>query len=55
MKADVDATIDAFGKNEHVKKVFWAVFVAMTSLVLVRIVGPEPAQQVIGMIAGLGM
>jgi len=29
MKADADAAIDAFGKNEHVKKVFWALFVAM--------------------------
>ncbi len=29
MKADVDAVIDAFGKNEHVKKVFWTLFAAM--------------------------
>jgi hypothetical protein len=55
MMADVDAAIETFGKNEHVKKVFWAVFVAMASLVLVRIMGPESAQQVIGMIAGLGV
>ena len=32
---------DAFGKNEHVKKVFRAVFAAMASLVLARIMGPE--------------
>jgi len=55
MKADVDAAIETFGKNEQMKKVFWAVFVAMAGLVLARIVGPEPAQQVIGMIAGLGV
>ena len=24
MKVDTDAVLDAFGKNEHVKKVFWA-------------------------------
>jgi hypothetical protein len=29
MKADTDAVIDMFGKNEQVKKVFWALFVAM--------------------------
>ena len=32
-----------------------AVFVAMASLVLVRIVGPESAQQVIGTLTGLGV
>ena len=34
--ADVDAAIEAFGKNEQVKKVFWALFVAMAGLVLAR-------------------
>ena len=29
MKADADAVIDAFGKNDQVKKVFWTLFVAM--------------------------
>jgi len=53
-KVDTDAVLDAFGKNEHVKKVFWAVFVAMASLVLVRIMGPESAQQVVGVITGMG-
>ena len=27
MKADVDAAIETFGKNEQVKKVFWNMFV----------------------------
>ena len=53
MKADADAVIDAFGKNEQVKKVFWAVFMVMASLVLARIAGPESAQQVIGRIMGM--
>jgi hypothetical protein len=55
MKADTDAVIDAFGKNEQVKKVFWTMFVAMAGLVLARVVDPVTAQQVVGMIAGMGM
>jgi hypothetical protein len=27
MKTDADAVIDAFGKNEQVKKVFWTLFI----------------------------
>jgi hypothetical protein len=53
MKADPDPVIAAFGKNEHVKKVFWAMFVAMAGLVLARAVDPVTAQQVVGLIAGL--
>jgi hypothetical protein len=37
MKADTDAVIDAFGKNEQIKKVFWTLFVAMAGLVMARI------------------
>ena len=55
MKAEPEAVLATFGKNEHVKKVFWAVFVAMASLVLARTVGPESAQQVIGMFTGMGV
>jgi hypothetical protein len=40
MKADADAAIEAFGKNEHVKKVFWTLFIAMAGLVLARVVDP---------------
>ena len=47
------AVIDAFGKNEQVKKVFWTLFVAMAALVLARVVDPVTAQQVIGMITGM--
>jgi hypothetical protein len=55
MKADADAVIDAFGKNEQVKKVFWTVFVAMTGLVLARGVDPVTARQVVGIITGMGV
>jgi hypothetical protein len=55
MKADADAVIDAFGKNEQVKKVFWSLFVAMAGLVPARVVDPVTAQQVVGQIAGMGV
>jgi hypothetical protein len=54
IKADADAVIDAFGKNEQVKKVFWTLFVAMAGLVLARVVDPVTAQQIFGMITGMG-
>jgi hypothetical protein len=54
MKADTDAAIEAFGKNEHVRKVFWTVFVAMAGLVLTRVVDPVTARLIIGTITGLG-
>jgi hypothetical protein len=55
MKADADAAIEAFGKNEQVKRVFWTLFVAMAGLVLARVVDPVTARQVVGMITGMGM
>ena len=54
MKADADAAIEAFGKNEQVKRVFWTLFVAMAGLVLARAVDPVTAQQVVGIITGMG-
>jgi len=42
--------IDAFGKNEQVKKVFWALFVAMAGLVLARVLDPATTQQIVGII-----
>jgi hypothetical protein len=55
MKADADAVIDAFGKNEQVKRVFWTLFVAMAGLVLARVVDPVTAQQVVGILSGAGV
>jgi predicted MFS family arabinose efflux permease len=40
MKADTEAAIEAFGKNEQVKKVFWTLFISMSGLVLARVVDP---------------
>jgi len=54
MKADADAIIIAFGKNEQVKKVFWTMFVAMAGLILTRVVDPVTAQQIVGIITGMG-
>jgi hypothetical protein len=55
MKADADAAIEAFGKNEHVKKVFWTLFVAMAGLVLAQVVDPETAREIVGIITGTGV
>jgi len=55
MKTDADAAIEAFGKNEQVKRVFWTLFVAMAGLVLARVVDPVTTQQVVGIITGRGM
>jgi hypothetical protein len=52
MKADTEATIDAFGKNKQVKKVFWTLFVAMAGLVMTRVVDPVTAQKIVGLITG---
>jgi hypothetical protein len=54
MKADADAVIEAFGKNEQVKKVFWTLFISMAGLVLAQVLDPGMAEQVVGMITGMG-
>jgi hypothetical protein len=55
MKADTEAVINAFGKNEQVKKVFWTLFVAMAGLVLAHVMDPGTAHQVVGIITGMGV
>ena len=55
MKADTDTAIEAFGKNEQVKKVFWTFFIGMARLVLARVADPATAQQIVGIITGLGV
>jgi hypothetical protein len=47
MKANVDAVIETFGKNEQVRKVFWIMFASMAGLVLARVLDPVTAQQVV--------
>ena len=55
MKADTEAAINAFGKNEQVKKVFWTLFVVMAGLVMARVVDPMTAQQFVGIMTGMGV
>jgi hypothetical protein len=52
MKTDVDAVIEVFGRNEQVKKVFWAVLTTVLGMVLVTIIDPVTAHQIIGTITG---
>ncbi len=54
MKADADAAINAFGKNEQVKKVFWTLFVAMAGLVMANVVDPVTAKSIVSIIIGTG-
>jgi F0F1-type ATP synthase assembly protein I len=44
MLADTDAILNTFGKNEHVKKVFWAVFSAVAGIVLAQVLDPVTTQ-----------
>jgi hypothetical protein len=53
MKTDANAVMNAFGKNEQVKKVFWTLFVAMAGLVLAQVVDPVTAQQVVEVIMSI--
>lgn len=53
MKVDTDAVLDAFGRNEQTRKVFWALFTATAGLVLAQVVDPATANQIAGMIAGI--
>ena len=53
MKADTDAVLDAFGRNEQTRKVFWALFAATAGLVLAQVVDPKIAQEFAGIIAGI--
>jgi hypothetical protein len=52
MKADTEAAINAFGKNEQVKKVFLTLFIAMAGLVLAQDVNPEPPSRLWGLLPG---
>jgi hypothetical protein len=52
MKADTDAVLEAFGKNEQTKKVFWALFIATAGLVLAEVVDPATAQAILATMTG---
>jgi hypothetical protein len=51
--ADTDAVLAAFGRNEQVRKVFWALFIATAGLVLAQVVDPATAQKIVGIIMGI--
>ena len=53
MQVDTDAVLDAFGKNEQVRKVFWTLFITTAGLVLVQVVDPVTAEKIVGMLAGI--
>jgi hypothetical protein len=52
-KADTDAVLDAFGKNEQVKKIFWTFFIAIAGLVLAQVVDPAAAAKIVETLAGI--
>ena len=52
MKADTEVVLEAFGKNEQVKKVFWSVFIVLAGLVLADVVDPVTAQKIAEIFAG---
>ena len=54
MKADTGAVLEAFGKNEQFRKVFWTLFAAFAGLVLAQVVDPATAQAVLALITGTG-
>ena len=50
MQADAQVVVEAFGKNEHVMKVIWALLIAIAGLVITNVLGPGVAQQVVGVL-----
>jgi hypothetical protein len=53
MQADPTEILGTFGKNEHVRKVFWGIFAALAGLVLAQVIDPATAQQIVGIITGI--
>ena len=55
MQADTDAVLEAFGKNEQMRKVFWSVFIVLAGLVLAQVVDPATTRQILGILTGTGI
>ena len=55
MQADAQAVVDAFGKNEQVMKVIWTLIIAITGLVITKVLDPGVAQQVMGVLTTGGL
>ena len=53
MQAGTAAAPGAFGKNEHLRKVFRALFLALAGLVLARIADPATAQRILAVLTGM--
>ena len=51
--ADTETVILVFGRNEQLRKLFWAVFAAMAGLVLAQVADPATAQKIVGIITGM--
>jgi hypothetical protein len=52
MKAETDAILGQFGKNEQTRKVFWVLFIATAGLVLAQVVDPQTSQEIAQVFAG---
>ena len=55
MQADAQAVVEAFGKNEQVMKVIWALVIAMTGLGITKVLDPGMAHQVVGVLTSGGL
>jgi len=53
MKVETDGVLEAFGKNDQVKKVFWTFFAATAALVLAEMLDPVAAEKMVSDLAGL--
>jgi hypothetical protein len=53
MAVDTDAILEAFGKNEQVKRVFWTIFISLAGLVLTEVLDPVMAQKIVRILATL--
>lgn len=45
--------MEAFGKNEHTQKIFWALFAALAGLLLAEVVDPVTAETILAAITGI--
>ena len=50
MQADAEAVVEAVGKNEQVMRVCRTLVIAMTGLVIMMVLDPGMAQQVVGVL-----
>jgi hypothetical protein len=50
MQADAQAVVEAFGKNEQVMRVIWALSMAIIGLVITTVLDPCMAQEVVGVL-----